>query len=127
MIARFLSNFGGYLALAALVGLLWWRLDAVAGQRDRARLDLGAANGEIELLELDASLKAAASIERAADTDTLTDQARELENARNHPGDDPATRRLRSLCGILRQQSQARFDANARCVGLEGATGAGDS
>ena len=106
---------GAALALLVAAAFLWWRLDAKATALTEARGTIAAQQTEIDALKLDARLKEQASLERAADTAKTATQAQELTDARNHPGDDPATRRLRTLCGKLRQQDAARFDATPAC------------
>jgi hypothetical protein len=111
------SKIFGATALALLIAsaFLWWRLGAKTAALTRATGTIAAQQAQIEALELDAKLKERASIERAADAAKNATQAQELNDARNYPGDDAATRRLRTLCGKLRQQDWTRFDATPAC------------
>lgn len=110
---------GMAIALALALAVCWWGWSNAADKRDELRLELRAAEAEIELLKLDAGLKEAAATEREADNTTLRNEERELSDARTHEGDDADARRIRRLCVVMRQQGRDTSDVPA-CAGLGG-------
>jgi hypothetical protein len=94
------------IGMALALAVCWWGWTRAADARDEAEADLRAAEAEIALLQHQAALVETAAEERAADTDTLRTQDRELSDARNHEGDDADTRRVRRLCVVMRQQGR---------------------
>lgn len=113
---------GGLLLVIALLG---WR--GAIQERNAVRKDLAAQVAENGRLKKDLALKETAALERQIDAAVAKTQSRELEDARTETADDPATRRLRSLCVKLRQQDPARFDAAPACRRFVGPAGTPDS
>jgi len=108
------------------VGVCWYGWTLAANKRDSLGKDLKASQAQVAVLQLDLKLKEEAALQAAKDAGKLADQSKELNDARSAPGDDADTRRLRSLCVKLRQQSAARFNATPACRRFDGQAGTGN-